>query len=233
MDTPPIPDATDRRIKRQGLPEALAESLRQRILNGEIRAGDALIQDVIAREYDVSRMPVREALRQLEAWGLVSMKLHKGAVVSSLPLDEIAELFELRAMLECDILARAVGNIGDQHVDQARGALEKLEDSYRRREAANWSALNWEFHRSLYLAANRPQTLAVIQGINLQTARYIQLQLLLTRAFDAAEQEHRELLRLCAARDVTQAVPYLRAHILDAGRNLLAALRNGAAASAA
>jgi DNA-binding GntR family transcriptional regulator len=69
---------TTRRIQRQSLPETLAASLRERILNGEFQEGDALVQDTIAEEYEVSRMPVREALRQLEACGLVALRLHRG-----------------------------------------------------------------------------------------------------------------------------------------------------------
>ena len=59
-------------IKRQSLPETLAESLRERILNGEFKEGEPLIQESIASEYGVSRMPVREAFRQLEAAGLIA-----------------------------------------------------------------------------------------------------------------------------------------------------------------
>lgn len=164
-----------RKIKRQSLPETLVESLRERILNGEFKEGDALIQDAIAQEYEVSRMPVREALRQLEACGLVIMKIHKGAVVTSIPTEQIAELFELRALLECDILARAILRITDEHLATSRSILTELETSYQRRDVASWGRLNWEFHRSLYIAADRVQTLAIIQSINLQTDRYIRL----------------------------------------------------------
>lgn len=216
----------NRKINRQSLPETLAESLRERILNGEFKEGDALVQDALAQEYDVSRMPVREALRQLEASGLVVMKVHKGAVVTSLPTEQIAELFELRAMLECDILAHAIPRITDEQLARAHTILEHLKSAYQLRDVASWGRLNWEFHRSLYIAANRVQTLTVIQGINLQTDRYIRLHLLLTHAIDEAEQEHREMLRLCTLRDAERAVPYVREHILSAGRTLLLALRN-------
>ena len=219
------PLASSRPIKRLGLPEAIAASLQERILNGELREGDALIQDAIAREYETSRMPVREALRQLEAAGLAVMKLHKGAVVTSLPAEQIAELFDLRAQLECDVLMRAIPRLTDDHLADSRAILKQLETSYQRRDIASWGRLNWEFHRSLYLAADRVQTLSILQGINLQTDRYIRLHLLLTRAIDKAEKEHRELLRLCALRDVARAVPYLREHISSASRTLLVALR--------
>jgi DNA-binding GntR family transcriptional regulator len=224
--------AVDHKIKRQSLPETLAQSLQERILNGEFKEGDALIQEAIAQEYEVSRMPVREALRQLEACGLVIMKVHKGAVVTSIPTEQIAELFELRALLECDILARAISRLTDQDLAESRAILGQLEASYQQRDIASWGRLNWEFHRSLYVAAHRAQTLALIQGVNLQTDRYIRLQLLLTRSFDDAEHEHRELLHLCTLRDQERAVAYLREHILRSGRNLLVALRNTRAADA-
>jgi DNA-binding FadR family transcriptional regulator len=128
-----IPVSPSRKIKRQSLPETLTESLRERILNGEFKEGDALIQDAIAQEYDVSRMPVREALRQLEACGLVVMQLHKGAVVTSVPNEQIAELFELRALLECELLARAIPRMTAEHLATSQSILTALEASYRRR----------------------------------------------------------------------------------------------------
>jgi DNA-binding GntR family transcriptional regulator len=224
---------TNHRIKRQSLPEALAESLRERILNGEFKEGDPLIQEAIAEEYEVSRMPVREALRQLEASGLVILKTHKGAVVTSIPTEQIGELFELRAMLECDILARAIPQLTDEHLTASEEVLKHLEDAYGRNDVKAWGRLNWEFHRSLYVPANRIQSLALVQSINIQTDRYIRLQLLLTHAIADAEKEHREILRLCVARDVKRAVPYLRRHILDAGKSLLVAIGQSRSSDAA
>jgi len=233
----PMPDSPQSRgrhkIKRQSLPESLAQSLRERILDGEFKEGDPLIQEALADEYEVSRMPVREALRQLEAWGLVALETHKGAIVTSIPTEQIGELFELRALLECDILRHAIPKMTAEHLAAAKGILAQLEDAYRQGDVGSWGRLNWEFHRSLYVAAERAQTLAVVQHINLQTDRYIRLQLLLTRAIADAEQEHRELLRQCGARDAKHAVPYLRQHILDAGRNLLAAIRQSRSLPAA
>jgi DNA-binding GntR family transcriptional regulator len=221
------------RIKRQSLPEALAESLRERILQGEFKEGDPLVQEALAEEYEVSRMPVREALRQLEASGLVVLKTHKGAIVTSIPTDQIGELFELRALLECEILGHAIPRMTDEHLAASKLILAQLEEAYHRRDVNRWGGLNWEFHRSLYVPANRIQSLAVIQGINVQTDRYIRLQLLLTGAITDAEKEHREILRLCTARDAKRAIPYLRKHILDAGKNLLIAIKQSRSTDAA
>lgn len=217
-------------IERRSIPEDIRESLQERILSGEFRDGEALVQDVIAEEYGVSRMPVREALRQLEACGLVSMQTHKGAVVTSIPTEQVEELFELRALLEADMLVRAIRRMTDSDIEEARGILAELEQSYRRGDMASWGRLNWAFHRRLYLPAGRPRTLAVLQGINLQVERYIRLHLLMTDGLDTAEREHREILRLCALRDAEAAVAFLKLHILDAGRTLVMALRQARAA---
>ena len=223
----------DRGIKRLSIPEAVAESLQQRILSGEFKEGDALVQEALAQEYKVSRMPIREALRQLEATGLVAMHMHKGAVVTSVPLDQIGELFDLRVLLECDLLTHALPRMTRAHLTAARELLLQLEAAYQNREVSLWGELNWQFHRSLYVAADRVQTLGLVQTVNIQTDRYIRLQLLLTQAIEGAEAEHRELLRLCEARDVKAAVAFLRTHIRDAGANLLQVLSKYRAPDAA
>ncbi len=207
------------------MPETLRESLQERILSGEIREGDWLIQDAIAEEYDVSRMPVREALRQLEACGLVVMRTHRGAIVTSIPTEQVEELFELRATLECDVLERALARITDRDIAEARSILGQLDASYTQGDVASWGRLNWAFHRRLYEPSERIQTLSILQGINLQIERYVRLHMLLTQGADAAVREHHELLRLCAVRAVDEASAYLREHILATGRNLVLALR--------
>ena len=209
------------KLERSGLPEAIAISLQERILSGEFKEGDQLIQDAIAREYEVSRMPVREALRQLEAAGLVQLRLHKGAVVTSIPTEQIAELFQLRSRLECDLLAAAMPRMQDSDVDAANEALLALEAAYEEGAIRDWGPLNWEFHRRLYAPSNRVQTLLIVQSINVQVERYNRIQLTLTKSFATAKAEHRKLLRLCATRDTDQAVEYLMKHIDEAGRKLL------------
>jgi DNA-binding GntR family transcriptional regulator len=220
-----LTNAVDRRIKRQSVPESLRDLLQERILNGEFKEGDSLIQDAIADEYDTSRMPVREALRQLEAVGLVSMRTHHGATVTRIPTEQIEELFELRSALECDILSRSIERITDNDIAEAKKILNDLERSYQQRDVPSWARLNWEFHRRLYLPANRIQTLAILQNIHLQAERYVRLHLLLTGGFIEADKDHREILRLCALRQTEKAVAALRNHIMRASRELLAELR--------
>ena len=95
-------------IPRQSLTSAVADKLREKIIRGEIREGEQLRQDAIAAEFQVSRIPVREALRQLEAEGLIIIVPHRGAVVSALSPEDVEELFHIRAVLECEVLKLSI-----------------------------------------------------------------------------------------------------------------------------
>lgn len=197
--------------------QLVVEVLRERILSGDIKAGEPLRQSAIAEQLNVSRIPVREALVQLEAEGLVNFEPHKGASASELSTSQVTELFELRAMIESDLLAKAIPNLQKSDLDEAEKVLCALESAFKLKDSvASWSLLNTQFHTCLYKAANRPHTLEVVNGLNTNCDRYIRLQLLLTGGIPTAEREHRILLDLCKKRDISAATSLLREHILHA-----------------
>ncbi|WP_352974774.1 GntR family transcriptional regulator [Mesorhizobium sp. M1142] len=85
--------------------------------------GDSLVQETISKEYEVSRVPVREALRQLQAEGLVSLRTHKGALAISTKRETVIELLDLRILLECDILSHALTRLQETDLFACRGDL--------------------------------------------------------------------------------------------------------------
>lgn len=213
--------STSSHIPRQSLTSAVADKLRDKIVRGEIHEGEQLRQDAIAQEFQVSRIPVREALRQLEAEGLITIVLHRGAVVSALSPADIKEVFEMRALLESEVLRVSIPHLNDEHFESADRILKKYEQAlWTEHDIADWGRLNWEFHSTLYAGAERPQFLSVIRTLNYQCERYIRLQLYLTKAMERANQEHRKLLDLCRERKVDEAVALLGQHIRFAGQSL-------------
>ena len=197
--------------------QVVVEVLREKILSGDIAAGEPLRQSALADELNVSRIPVREALLQLEAEGLVKFEPHKGATATKLSVEQVTELFELRALIETDLLAKAIPNLQDEHLLQAEKVLDELESAFKQEDAvASWSELNTQFHTCLYQAADRPHTLEVVHGLNTNCDRYIRLQLLLAGGIPRAEQDHRDLLTYCRNKDTDKAIELLRAHILHA-----------------
>jgi DNA-binding GntR family transcriptional regulator len=200
---------------------AVIAALRERILHGDFGEGEQLRQDAIAEEFGVSRIPVREALRQLEAEGLVTLYAHRGAVVTQLSPSEIGELFELRALLECDMLRRAIPHIDDLVIARASAVLEEFEAAFAAGNVRAWGTLNWEFHSTLYKPAERSRSLSIDRILHNNTDRYSRMQLLFTEWTDRANREHRAILDLCRKRRNEEAVEALRSHILSAGRSLV------------
>jgi len=106
-------------IPRQSLSAAVVERLREKILAGELREGEQLRQDAIAAEFQISRIPVREALSHLAAEGLIKIVANRGAVVCALSPDEAMQLFETRAVLECYMLRCAIPNMKAEDFQRA------------------------------------------------------------------------------------------------------------------
>jgi DNA-binding GntR family transcriptional regulator len=197
------------------------EALRERILRGDYHEGEPLRQDALADELGVSRIPVREALRQLEAEGLVTFSPHRGAVVSSLSLEEIRELFELRAEIECDLLARAIPEMTKEQLERATEVLDEFEDALTAGEATRWGPLNWHFHAALYAPANRKFTMGVLQKLHQHSDRYFRMQVLLAHGGAKAANEHRAIAEAVSEKNIELATKRMREHILEAGRSLL------------
>jgi DNA-binding GntR family transcriptional regulator len=224
---PPTPHtrAPSRPIARQTLTAATLEAIRERILSGAYPEGEQLRQDAIAAELGVSRIPVREALRQLEVEGLVTFSPHRGAVVSSLSIAEIEELFELRSLIESDLIHRAVPRLTEEDFQRANEILDAFEVALKRRDVAAWGDLNWQFHSTLYVAAERPLTMAIVENLHHHTNRYSRMQLALTHGESRANEEHRAIVEAARKRNADRAARLLTAHILGAGRSLARFIR--------
>ena len=198
-------------IPRQSLTSAVADNLRDKIIRMEIREGEQLRQDAIAFEFRVSRIPVREALRQLESEGLITIVPHHGAVVSSLSPDDIEELFEIRVLLECDFLKVSIPGFTESNLAQAESFLKEYEKGLSRRgHISMWGRRNCHSLRSL-LRRERPHFMSIIKRVNNNAMRYTGLQLYVTQGFERAKEEHRQLLNLCRERDVTRCLPPITA----------------------
>jgi DNA-binding GntR family transcriptional regulator len=208
-------------IKRSTLSGMTLEALRDGILRGHYPEGEPLRQDAIAVELGVSRIPVREALRQLEAEGLVTFNPHRGAVVSTLSLDEIIELFELRAEIESDLLRRAMPSMTPATHKEVLEVLDRYERALVDGEVAVWGELNWEFHRRLYEPSGREFTLGIVAKLHQHSDRYLRMQLVLTHAETRARDEHREIAAAARRGDAKLGVKLMREHILGAGRALV------------
>ena len=216
-----IPRKASSPIPRQSLGAAVIERLREKILSGELREGQQLRQDAIAAEFQISRIPVREALSHLAAEGLVTLVANRGAVVSALSPEEIMELFETRAVLECYMLRCAIPRMKAEDFQRAEEVLRRYEESLEKdSEVESWGRWNWSFHSALYAPANRPKMLSLVKNLNVNCDRYTRLHLVVTRDQHRGGQAHRELLEVCKKRNPELAADALWKHITAAGEYL-------------
>jgi DNA-binding GntR family transcriptional regulator len=207
-------------LQHRTIASAVAEELRRRIVDGEFKSGFQLRQDALATEFSVSRIPVREALMQLEAEGLVKILPHRGAIVSELSMEEVQELFELRALLEPRLLKASAKHLTETDYERLSQILQEYSSELRAKHVRRWGELNTEFHNLLYQHAGQPRSQAIVSGLLQECDRHTRLQLSLTGGMERAEIEHAELVRLCASGKISAACTLLKAHIEGVGKSL-------------
>lgn len=202
--------------------QVVVEAIREKILTGAIKAGEPLRQAALADELKVSRIPVREALLQLEAEGLVEFEAHKGATATKLSAEQVTELFELRALLECELLRLAIPKLTEAELAQSEQLLQQMASAFHDvGTKSSWSELNTRFHLSLYKAADRPLTFEIVQNLIVNSDRYIRVHLLLAGGINKADPEHSALLNFCRKRQVKEACQLLHNHITGAAKEIV------------
>lgn len=207
-------------IQRQSITETLTERIRENILSGVYPVNTLLRQETLAEEFGVSRMPVRETLRNLETEGLVVLQAGRGALVPELSIDEVNEIFHLRLLLEVETLKAAIPNATESSLKNSEALAIQLDAAYDSNDIGAWGELNARFHMSLYAPSAMKATLAIIQRLNYQIDRYVRLQLVLDQDMRKASNEHKDLCQLCRSGDVERAASLLSLHI-DITRNRL------------
>jgi DNA-binding GntR family transcriptional regulator len=186
------------------------DELQHAILEGVLQPGERLRAEALAQRFGTSRTPVREALLQLEAQGLVEVEPNRGAVVKAFDAADLLDLYELRALLEPAAAARAATRIEPGEIEQ----LRELTDEHAPPERQMGS--NEQFHRIIVEAARSPRLTAAMRAASG-----------IPRAFrssfwhdDDQRAEsllcHRRLIDALTARDAQLAEAVMRMHILGA-----------------
>jgi DNA-binding GntR family transcriptional regulator len=203
------------------------EALRGAISAGEFSPGFQLRQDELAERFGTSRIPVREALRQLETEGFVTILPNRGAVVADLSVDEVIELLEIRIALECHALRLAIPAMGEMDLDETKKVLRSYDAEP---DPENWGAFNWTFHKMLYAPCNRPRLLAMIEANYGHVSRFTRALVSRATGKERPQQEHYRLLELCRDGEIEKAVRLLREHIVQTQKTLKSVQRHAARA---
>lgn len=204
----------------------VVDAMREDVLSGALPDGSPLRQDQLAARYAASRIPIREALLQLEGEGLVKQQAHRGYRVSQLSLEEIAEEFDLRAMIESDLIIRAIPKLKRTHFAAARKVLDQLDGTNGEiLDVGQWGQANWMLHNILLEPAGRDRTMRILHNLHRSGSRYVRMHMSMTEETKiSADIEHRKLLKACVERDAHEARRVMSEHILTARDELLIVL---------
>lgn len=206
--------------ERRTASDEVAEALRRAIITGQFADGEELNQVELASHFQVSRVPIREALRRLQAEGLVSAEAHRRAVVVGFNRDRIDEVYEIRALLEAYMLGRAASRLDKDQLAELRRLCDEMDDLDDHHE---WLERNHEFHRALLAPAGAPTALALVEQLSMQVERYLRRSGGVHRPKEAGR-EHRRIVDALRKGEVEKAEEVLRRHILHTRDRVVEAL---------
>ena len=198
----------------------IAARLRDQILAGVYTPGAALLQDSIAAQFGVSKIPVREALLRLRAEGLIDIHAHRGFQVRPLVASELDEIFRLRLALEPAAVAEGARQASDAERQAARVTLERLDDARLADNLADAGNLNAAFHLALVVARIQPVTAEILGRLHTMSQRYVYLHLQPAGRVRRAAREHNALFKAWVAGRMKESSRLTRLHIEETRREL-------------
>ncbi len=205
--------------------EAVYNILKENIVNGNLKPGDRLIIRKIAQELGVSEIPVREAIRSLEAQGLVTMIPHAGAHVSMLDKNNIKEIIETRSILEGYAASSAIP-LSKTTAAEFRACIEEMRECVQSDDFVRFGALNARFHRMLCEQTDNTRIQKIISSLIGEYERTRAVFALSKERLKKSFKEHEAILAAMLAEDREKTERLVREHRMNAGAALLATLEN-------
>lgn len=202
---------TEKRLKTSQ--QYVHETLRAGILQGKIAAGSRLRQDEIALSLGVSTTPVREALRTLASEGLISIDVHRGAVVRELTLDDVREIYDLRLTLEPLLLKRAFPSITEEILEEGRSIYQSICNT---REIDKWSLLNYQFHNIFWQNELKSRLGMILENLQTASMPYVALSLHCSKDHIPDSNDiHSEMLIAFSEKKLDESLRLCKKHLHD------------------
>lgn len=209
----------------QPLRETVCEALRSAIRNGILEPGERLMEVQLAEELGISRTPVREAIRKLEQEGYVIMMPRRGTYVSSVSVNDIKEIFEIRSALESLSTGLAARRIEPDELEKLRTLLTEIEGHIQRKDIDKIVETDIEFHGLLYQVSRNERLVTIISNLKEQLARFRTLSMSYPGRLKQTLEEHRAMVEAIAEGDVEAARDAAERHMEQSEETLLKAMR--------
>ncbi|SHG92417.1 GntR family transcriptional regulator [Pollutimonas bauzanensis] len=232
--TPPTapPAGAAQAVDRRTLPTAVADRLREMIIEGQLAAGVRLNERALCDQLQVSRTPLREAFRLLAADGLVRIQPNRGAQVVALSEKDIRESFEVMGALEALSGGLACLHISDREIAEIKALTFEMQACHARRDLPAYYHVNREIHDRINAAGHNQLLSQVYKTINLRLQNLRFRSNLNHEKWDKAMQEHIDMVEALAARDGERLARIMRIHLQRKGEAVLEGLKQQAPGAA-
>lgn len=206
-----VPRAVDRHVS---MVDVSKDYIRERITSGEFPPGYRLKERDLSTELGISRIPIREAVRDLSKEGFVTMLPRRGALVSELVPEDLDDIFEVRMALEVTQCVLAAQRASNEEIMRLRGCVAATKDAMKRGDRDAIHAANGEFHDVLVEMGHNPVLAQVLEPLR----NRIQWLLRQNKDVSAICQEHEEIAEAIGARDVERARQVAHQHVVTSRR---------------
>jgi DNA-binding GntR family transcriptional regulator len=206
--------------ERKSLGEHVFESLKQAIIQGNITAGEWLVESHIAETLGISRTPVREAIHKLEREGLIERQPRGGFTVLGLDRNDIEETFGIRSVLEGYAARLAAEKHKKEELEPLEEKVKEFQEALDRKKMNDLPVINTEFHDLLYALSKSPKLISIINGLRDQIYRYRKMNLAEEKFATTSNQDHIQMLQSIRKRNAESAERLTREHIMR-GREIV------------
>ncbi|MGI6065118.1 MAG: GntR family transcriptional regulator [Bacillota bacterium] len=203
------------------LREIVFDTLREAIINGNLKPGERLMEVQLAEEMGVSRTPVREAIRKLELENFVVMIPRKGAYVAGISLKDIADVYEVRAALESLAAGLAAERITEDELEKLERLLIAVAEAAERSDLNEWVQKDTEFHDIIYKASRNDRLVQIVNNLMEQIHRFRSTSLAYPGRMKIAVEEHKKIVEAISERNVPLAQSLAQEHVENAENSML------------
>jgi DNA-binding GntR family transcriptional regulator len=202
-------------IEDKGLSNWVVNSLREAILNGHFEPGEKIDQDLIARELNVSRTPLREALKVLASDGFVEIRSYRGAYIPVITQQDIDDVYEIRWLIEPEIVRQATPIITNAVLDHCENLLQSHSDRL-------YSETDQQFHNTIATYSRNKLLKEMLEKLNNRVAQVLTFAITHPGAhLDNSHQEHLDILQAMRSKDASEAARLMELHLKNSAVRIM------------
>ncbi len=199
--------------KNKSMREKVYDTLKKMIIDGVIKPGERIIETEYSNKFQISRTPIREAIRMLELEGLVESQTTGGVIVKTLTREEISEIYKIRIALESLIIEEIIKKINNQDIKKLEKVLKNTKKAFEVKDIEKVFSLFTEFNQILYDIASLPKVTGMINNINLYLKRFRKLSIDNPSRKEEAFEDHVQILEAIKNKELSTAISINRMHL--------------------